>query len=132
MMSRELGTQAERSRLSGTWSYTQDMLSFGALLETLLERREFSTRSFARAVKSSKSSISGITNGERTPPLDRLDKWCDVLGLRGAERQQFLDLAALAHLPREAQPRFVLWYEEYQELRAAHAEYLQNRRVSER
>jgi transcriptional regulator with XRE-family HTH domain len=108
------------------------MLSFGTLLDTLLERRAFSTRSFARAVKSSKSSISGITTGDRTPPLDRLEKWCDVLGLRGAERQHFLDLAALAHLPVEAQPRFLAWYEEYQELKAAHAELIQSRRVAER
>ncbi len=108
------------------------MLSFGSLLESFLERREFSTRSVARAVKSSKSSISGITNGDRTPPLDRLDKWCDVLGLRGAERQLFLDLAALAHLPHDALPRFLAWYEEYQELKAAHAELIQSRRVAER
>jgi transcriptional regulator with XRE-family HTH domain len=109
------------------------MLSFGALLASLLDRREFSTRSFARAVKSSKSSISGITNGERTPPLDRLEKWCDVLALRGAERQHFLDLAALAHLPQEAQPRFLVWYEEYQELKAANAELTNpSRRVAER
>jgi transcriptional regulator with XRE-family HTH domain len=108
------------------------MLSFGALLESLLERRAFSTRSFARAVKSSKSSVSGITNGERTPPLDRLEKWCDVLGLRGTERQHFLDLAALAHLPREAQPRFLAWYEEYQELKAANADLIQSRRIADR
>jgi transcriptional regulator with XRE-family HTH domain len=132
MMSRERGTQAERSRLSGTCGYTPGMQSFGSLLNSLLERRAYSTRAFARAVKSSKSSISGITNGERTPPLDRLEKWCDVLGLRGAERQLFLDLAALAHLPHDAQPRFLAWYEEYQELKAAHAELIQSRRIAER
>jgi transcriptional regulator with XRE-family HTH domain len=109
------------------------MTTFGALLETLLARRQFSTRSFARAVKSSKSSISGITNGERTPPLDRLEKWCDALGLRGQERQQFLDLAALAHLPQEARPRFFAWYDEYHRLKADYAELLaQTRRVAER
>jgi transcriptional regulator with XRE-family HTH domain len=132
MLSPDGGTQAEKSRLSGTRGYTPVMLSFGSMLASLLERRAFSTRSFARAVKSSKSSISGITNGERTPPLDRLEKWCDVLGLRGADRQLFLDLAALAHLPHEAQPRFLAWFEEYQELKAAHAELIQSRRIAER
>jgi transcriptional regulator with XRE-family HTH domain len=109
------------------------MTTFGALLETLLARRQFSTRSFARAVKSSKSSISGIVNGDRTPPLDRLDKWCEMLGLRGAERQQFLDLAALAHLPHDARPRFFAWYADYQHLKAEYAELMtQSRRVAER
>ena len=132
IMSLDLGTQAKKSLLSGTSGYTHGMQSFGTMLGSLLTRRDFSTRSFARAVKSSKSSISGITNNERTPPLDRLERWADVLALRGAERQLFIDLGALAHLPQEAQPRFLAWYDEYLELKAAHNEYLHSRRVAER
>jgi transcriptional regulator with XRE-family HTH domain len=108
------------------------MATFGELLRTLLARRNLSERSFAAVAKSSKSSISGIIMGSRTPPLAHTDAWCDVLGLRGQERQYFLDLAALAHLPQPARDRFQQLLADYRTIKAENGELMsQVRRAAE-
>jgi transcriptional regulator with XRE-family HTH domain len=110
-----------------------DMSAFGDLFGQLLEARQFTVRSFGTLVKSSKSSVNAIVLGNRTPPLEALEQWCDTLNLRGDERQRFIDLAALAHLPTEVRPKFESWYEEHQQLKSDYADLLsQVRRVADK
>lgn len=63
--------------------------------------------------------LSKIVNGKVTPKMDRVVKWADALSLTGAERQRFIDLAAIAHLPTETQPRFARILDDYTKLRTA-------------
>lgn len=110
-----------------------EMSAFGDLLGQLLESHQFTVRSFGTLVKSSKSSVNAIVLGNRTPPLESLELWCDTLNLEGDKRQRFLDLAALAHLPAEIRPKFESWYEEHQQLKADYADLLnQVRRVADK
>ena len=81
-------------------------LTFGRYLDSLIERAGWSKAEFARRVKASPQSVSNITNDIRTPPADDVADWADALGLRGVERQRFLDLAAIAHLPPAVRPQF--------------------------
>ncbi len=109
------------------------MSAFGALLAQLMELRGFTVRSFGDAVKSSKSTISGVVNDTRTPPLDDMDRWCETLGLRGADKVRFTDLASLAHLPKGVRERFETWYDEHQTLKTDYADLLrQVRRAAEK
>jgi hypothetical protein len=45
-------------------------------------------------------------------------EWADFLQLEGAERQRFLDLAAILHLPEGVRDRFVELLDEVADLRA--------------
>lgn len=38
--------------------------------------------------------------------MERLDAWAAALKLTEQEREHFLDLACIAHLPEEIRPRF--------------------------
>jgi transcriptional regulator with XRE-family HTH domain len=101
-------------------------------LGRLLEEQQFTVRSFGEAVKLSKSSVSGIVQGIRTPPLESLYSWCDTLKLEGPARRRFLDLAALAHLPDAVRPRFEAWYDEHQKLKDGYLDLLRDvRRVAD-
>jgi hypothetical protein len=50
-----------------------------------------------------------------------METWATALKLEGAERQYFLDLAALAHLPEEVQARFEKMVEHARRVRMAEA-----------
>jgi hypothetical protein len=52
------------------------------------------------------SYLSKVIKGKKPPPIDRIDAWARALDLKGPELERFLDLACIAHLPAEAQPRF--------------------------
>lgn len=75
---------------------------FGAELTRLLQARGIAQAEFARRVGKAPGVISFIRSGRRTPPLDQMQRWADAMGLAGAERARFLELAALAHTPPEA------------------------------
>lgn len=80
---------------------------FGNLLGSLLDQGGMTRVDFAAKAGVSASFVSNLIAGDRTPPPDKIDGWADILGLRGRERDHFLDLAMLAHLPTELQPRWV-------------------------
>ena len=85
---------------------------FSILLKALISKRFSSQREFVRHAYSGDEGsgsayVSKVLKGQKPPPMDRLPAWADALELYGDERQPFLDLAAIAHLPVEVQPRFV-------------------------
>lgn len=88
--------------------------AFSDLLQSLIAPRFTSQREFARALgppskeHANASYISQVLADKKPPPLERLDTWADALELYGDERQRFMDLAAIAHLPVEVQPRFLV------------------------
>ncbi len=75
------------------------MPTFSEVFERALDKAQFKQLTFARKVGTSQGFLSSIIRGTRTPPLDRLDKWADALGLKGDERAEFVRLANLAHCP---------------------------------
>lgn len=75
------------------------MQHFGPLLVAYIERAGLSSNGFAKKVGAGSSSISQISTGKRTPPLDQIDLWAEVLGLKGEKRAEFLELACLEHCP---------------------------------
>jgi transcriptional regulator with XRE-family HTH domain len=66
---------------------------FGAYLESLLAACGLSGRSFARLVGVQPSFVSKVLRGSRPVPADGVEPWADALGLRGAERERFLEAA---------------------------------------
>lgn len=77
------------------------MVLFRHLLAGHLETRGWSHRQFAARVESGQGFISQVIRGDRTPPLDRLPVWMEVLALSVEERSAFLEAALLAHAPQE-------------------------------
>ncbi len=65
--------------------------------------RELGINEFARSGGVSGPLVSQIMGGIRTPPLDRMQEWADILGLPpgSPERSHFLESALLAHAPPE-------------------------------
>jgi transcriptional regulator with XRE-family HTH domain len=80
---------------------------FGALLRDLIERSKMTRAEFAAKAGVSAPFVSNLIAGDRTPPPDLIERWADLFALRGRERDHFLDLALLAHLPEALQPRWV-------------------------
>jgi transcriptional regulator with XRE-family HTH domain len=72
---------------------------FGEFLFSRIKARGMSIRSFAAVSGIKHPMLHRIRQGKTSPPPDRLDQWAKVLGLVGAEREYFLDLAALASCP---------------------------------
>lgn len=59
------------------------------LFEFHLKRKRMSVSEFARLSKLSQQSVHGYYVGKVRPPIDRIQSFADVLGLRGSERDQF-------------------------------------------
>lgn len=95
---------------------------FISVLSGLIAKKYESRRAFSRVAEttrdenSTQAMIAKVLNGTRPPPLHRMESWADALDLTGRERARFLDLAAIAHLPVEVQPRFLRIYEEHEQL----------------
>jgi hypothetical protein len=83
------------------------MMLFGRLLKLHIQASGRSISAWARMVGITQGFASNLMAGRRTPPLRELETWADSLALGGEERQRFLDLAAIAHLPAAAQVRLV-------------------------
>ncbi len=79
---------------------------FGALLDTLLEKRRLSARAFAKQVKVSKSLIHLVMTGERPIPPKRIETWADALELQAKERERFVEEAWLTHCPEYIVERY--------------------------
>jgi hypothetical protein len=54
---------------------------------------------FAKKGGLSSAQMSRVTTGQRSPPLERINVWADLLELHGEDRSQFVELAHLAHCP---------------------------------
>jgi len=77
---------------------------FAELLFERIERAGLSARSFARLVGKVPPRLSEIKNGRRLAPLKRIEHWAEVLGIKDKkERERFIDLAALTHVPERLQ-----------------------------
>lgn len=95
------------------------------MLARLIDRKFASRRAFARAAEpdngvATASLISNVILGKNYPPFPRVERWADALGLDGNERQEFLDLAACAHLPDEVRPQFERMAKQHRELLRKH------------
>ena len=77
------------------------MAAYGEMLKSLIAQKGYGLREFAQRVGYAHSNISAIMAGRRPPPLDRIERWADALGLDGQERQEFLEEAYLAHAPQQ-------------------------------
>ena len=95
-----------------TWQQT----SFGDYLDVLLEAREYSVRSFARHIGVSPSTVTNYKR--RPPPADSIEGWADALGLRGEERDRFLELGWLANTPVYIRERYLRLEVEVNRLRS--------------
>lgn len=86
--------------------------TFSNLLRKLIEEKFESRRAFVRAVEpaskedSAQAYLTLVVSGKRPPLIERIDAWADALELKGKERDRFIDLACIAHLPTAVQPHF--------------------------
>ncbi len=81
--------------------------AFGQFLKDRWEQLELHQAEFCRRIGKPAGWVQQIREGTKTPPLREMATWATVLELNDHERQYFLDLAAIAHLPFETQERFV-------------------------
>jgi len=58
-----------------------------------LRAQKQSLRDFAARVGTPQPNFTEMKQGKRPVPMDHVDRWADVLGLTGADRDHFLDLA---------------------------------------
>ena len=86
--------------------------AFAAILIQEIAHHFPSRRSFVRAAEptanenSAAGYLSQVIAGKKPPPMDRVEAWADALDLKGRERDRFIDLACIAHLPTNVQGRF--------------------------
>lgn len=66
---------------------------------------------FSKAVGHHNGVISRIRNGQRTPPLAAMEEWANVLGLKGAKKERFIELAEMAHAPERMVRRYLAMQE---------------------
>ncbi len=74
-------------------------MDFAEFFSEKLAQMPLSQAAFGRAVEMTGPFINMICRRKALPPLDRIDRWADVLQLTGAERDQFIRLAGVAHIP---------------------------------
>lgn len=87
--------------IDSMWSPFKDRLA------ALIKARNIGLRELSRLAEpqrdeaNTSSYISMVLKGKKPAPLDRVPLWADALELKGQERQEFLDAAALDHAPPE-------------------------------
>lgn len=99
--------------------------AFVTWLKSLIDDKFESRRAFIRAAEGQKREEVGQgylgqvlrDKNPKPPPLERIEAWANALGLKDADLQRFIDLAAIAHLPEEVQPRFVRLLDDVKDLR---------------
>lgn len=107
------------------------LTTFGAKLDELIRRKEWSEEQFAAAVDDKQPHINAVKAGKRKPPLKGIDAWADVLGIEGAEREYFLDLAALTRAPERVLRMFEPSHPAQKAIRAAVERDLTAKRAAE-
>jgi hypothetical protein len=87
---------------------TDSNSDFGSFLTDLWLRAGMDQRDFAKAVRQREPYICRVRLGRLLPPGDGVvEQWADAVGASPAERQQLLDLAALAHTPERIRRKFL-------------------------
>lgn len=79
------------------------MESLAVLLDRLMAARGLSSRQLAKKVGRSDEFVRLVRTGKRAPYHGDGPRWAAALGLRGDEREQFLDAVAIAASPPRAQ-----------------------------
>lgn len=101
-----------------------DMLTeFGELFVDLAERHYGSVRGLARHLfpkeEDTKASQWGkYAHGKQRPPFELWNMWADAFHLEGADRQWFMDLAAIANIPVQVRARFVAIVQRQKDLKS--------------
>jgi transcriptional regulator with XRE-family HTH domain len=80
---------------------------FGAMVVARWQAKNIHQAEFCRRVGMPAGWVQQIREGRKTPPLERMEHWANVLDLHGEQRQLFLDLAAVMHLPETHRARFI-------------------------
>lgn len=75
--------------------------TFGTHLAERLAALSLSQNKFGQSVGHSSGFINMVISGERTPPLDKVAMWAEVLKITGKDREEFTRHAYLAHCPDE-------------------------------
>jgi hypothetical protein len=96
--------------------------TFGAILWREILDHDMSQSLFAKEVGHPVSFVNLIIHGHRTPPLERIEQWADLLKLSGQPRDRFLAMAAIAHLPDKIRVEFENLYDDHIQLREEYAE----------
>lgn len=92
------------------------------MLKTAIERRYPSRRAFIAVADKDRTGdggagyLSRVISGKCPAPLHRIDAWADALQLDGVERERFIAYAAITHLPKMVQPRFIELFDNYGKL----------------
>lgn len=73
----------------------------------MLDAKGITQATLAQHSGVSKQLMTDVVKGRRRPPLKAVPIWADAMGLGPNERLRLFDLAIAAHLPKEAQARFV-------------------------
>ncbi len=76
---------------------------FGNYLLALLSKSEQTQASLARAARTTQVRVSEVVKGKRAVPFGQMEAWADALGLKGSEREEFLDRVALSHAHERVQ-----------------------------
>ncbi len=91
--------------------------AFGSALKAAIQAKGLSVNAWAEEVLGgTHGQVFNVIAGRRTPPLDEVERWATKLGLEGKDRQTFLDLAALTHLPVDVEARFLRILKEHDKL----------------
>lgn len=108
-------------------------LAFGEMLKTAIEAAGLSVREWAETrAATTNGQVFNIIAGRRTPPIDQVQKWGDLLGFTGERADRFYELACIAHLPDQVQAFFVKNMERRYELEGDYLRLLSDyRRVAE-
>lgn len=80
---------------------------FGELLKAHWQHLGLHQAEFCRRIGKPGGWIQQIREAKKTPPLDQMPVWADVLGLTGPARQLFLDAATVMHIPASHRMRFL-------------------------
>lgn len=73
-------------------------MTFTELFRAALEAADLSHAEFAEQVGVTPAFISQVATRRSKPPLDTIRKWADALGIKGADRNEFLMQAGLTHV----------------------------------
>lgn len=82
-------------------------MDFPTLLRKHREKRGLTQQQLASRLGITRSGLGMIEQGERAPSLDSINDFTEALGLEGDEREEFVFLADVSHLPESARARVV-------------------------
>ena len=74
-------------------------VQFRLIFQAHLQSRGFTQAEFARRVGRSQVAVSQVVVGKTKPPIDEINHWAAVLRLVDQERDRFIRLAHLCHIP---------------------------------